>query len=143
MTDAEEKLAEINARRAARKQLQAQAATEQKVKDLEALDELEIKHGDENIAALDVQYVSGLPTIVAVRTPKSVEMKRYRARVKGADKNPELAVQAAVELAKVCLVYPDGETFARMAEARPNLEVDAGALALNLCISARQAEGKE
>lgn len=143
MTDVEEKLAELTARRAARKAAQSQAAAAQKVTDLEALDELEIKHGDENVAALDVQYVSGLPTVVAVRTPKPAELKRYRARVKGADKNPELAVQGAIELAKTCLVYPDSETFARMAEARPNLEIDAGTLALNLCISARETEKKE
>jgi hypothetical protein len=131
---------QIEEKRAARKAELAKAELKQRIKDLQAIDELEILHGDNNIAVLRVKYVPGLPTLVAVRAPKDVETKRFRARVKSGDKDQQTA--AVAEVGETCLVYPSREEFAQLAKVRTNLSVDAGSSALDLSVSAKDAEGK-
>lgn len=113
---------------------------EQEIADLEAINELEIQHGDSNISVLRVPFSPGLPVLLAVRTPKEPEVKRFRARVKSEDKDQQTA--AAAEIGEACLVYPSREVFAQLAKIRTNLPVDAGTSALKLSVASKDAEGK-
>ena len=135
-------IGEIEARRAERKAKLAAQREEQLAVDIEALDAAELQHGDSNVVRIDVPYTPGLPTLALARTPRPVEVKRYRdsVRPKG-DKAPDAAA-AAEQLAAVCRIYPDAETLAKMAEARPGLNVQLGVAAVGLAMGAEAAEGK-
>lgn len=130
----------VEERRAARKAQLADAEKAQRELDLEAIDALEVQHGDSNIAVLRVPYADGFPVLVAVRTPKEPEVKRFRARVKSDDKDQHTA--ACAEVGESCVVYPARDVFAQLAKQRPNLTVDAGLAALNLSRASKDAEGK-
>lgn len=138
------KLEEIEARRAARKSQSAKDAEVEKCVDLEAIDALETEHGDSNIKVIHVPYSAGLPTCVAVRTPKPIEAKRYRDRVKPRPDSKAAPdyVAAAEELADICLVYPNAERFKALCEARPGLATQVGLKALELSTGVDEAEGK-
>lgn len=137
---AEERLAAVAARRAERAELAAAAAAEQAATDAEAIDDLRVLHGDSNIETLTVAYVPDLPNTVAVRTPKSIELKRYRDRIaKDVQAN---AVAAAEELACVVVVYPTAEEFDRLHAARPGLKTLAGLASLKLASAVSESEGK-
>lgn len=138
------RLEKIEARRAERKAADARAAEEQRATDLEAIDALEVEHGDSNIDTLRVPFTPGLPTLVACRCPSSPEMKRFRSRVKPTkgDK-PVDYVAPTEELALTCLVYPDRETFEKVCEARPGLMMQVGTAALKLGTAEADAAGKD
>lgn len=133
-------LDEIQAKReAARKQITEKAA-ERKAQDLAAIFDLEVQHGATNIAVIEVPFSSeDLPVCVAVRTPKSAEVARYRDRVRGDDAD---TARAAIELAESCLVYPDAETFARQVKARPGINTQCGVQAIRLAAGKAESEGK-
>ena len=138
-------LERAHAAREARKERVKAEADAQKVKDLEAVDEIEIEHGDSNVATLDVPFDARnpMPTIVAARTPRPAEIKRYRARVRpDADGRLGDTAMAAEELAAVVLLYPDAETFAKICEARPGVKAQLGLLSLRLASGKAQDEGK-
>lgn len=136
-------LEEVKARREARKAELRAKRDAQLAADLEAVDALEVEHGDSNIATLEIEYVPGLPVMVAVRCPKTHELKRYRDTVKtkrdGSLGDP---IDAAIKVAAVCLVYPDKETFGRVIEARPGVDVQLGLAALKLASAKAEDEGK-
>jgi|GEM_PF-5023240 hypothetical protein len=141
MSEAQDMVAEVEARRAARKAEQASKRAEQRVLDLEALDGLEVEHGDSNVAHLDVDAGPGLPTLAAVRCPRPAEVKRYQARLR--EKHPD-PVAAAEEIGAACLVYPPaGEQRSALLAARPGLPVQLGTLALELATGRAADEGKE
>ncbi|MFA5436663.1 MAG: hypothetical protein WC372_11550 [Candidatus Neomarinimicrobiota bacterium] len=142
MTEAADLVAEVEARRAARKAALEEQRLTQRALDLEALDALEVEHGDSNVATLDVPYSPGLPTLVAVRCPTSPELKRYQARLRERNPNP---ITAAEEVARVCVVFPssDDPTRATLLDARPGLLVQLGTLALGLATGRAAEEGKE
>jgi hypothetical protein len=133
-------LEEIEARRAARKEAQAKQRDEQRVVDLEAVDALEVQFGDSNVRYVDVPYTPGLPTLAAVRCPKPIEIKRYRATV--APDHKAFASKAAEDLGAICLVYPVGDDRDRLLEARPGLLVGLGIEALGMSTGRAQDEGK-
>ena len=116
------------------------AEQEQYERDLEAIDDLEVLHGDSNIGVRRVAYTPGLPVLLAVRTPKPAEVKRYRSRIKPQDL--ESATAAAIELQSVCRVYPDDATFAKVLAARPGVDAQLGAKAVELATAASESEGK-
>src|SRR5689334_5561321 len=116
-------LEEIEAARAARKAANADAGKAQLAVDLAAINELEIKHGDENIASDVVAYSPDLPCMWAVRTPTDAEVKRFRARVKpGKDGITGDGIAAAIELGSACRVYPDAEAYRKLLAARPGID---------------------
>ena len=124
----EDKLKEIEERRAARKAEAKKARAEQYAKDLEALDALEQEHGDESVAALEVSgFVKGLPSIVVVKSPGGTPLyKRYTDMVRKAGKNPEGLGKAQELLGEACIVYPsDDETRKAMFDAFPGTKVSA------------------
>lgn len=131
---------EIEARRAARKEAITRARDEQYEKDLAEVDKLEVEHGDDRVGVLKMpSYVSGLPTLVVVRTPGYDYFKRFRQRVRNAGQNTVAIGSAKDELASTCVAYPDKETYARMCEAWPSIHDNVGLEAIRL----GQAEGKE
>jgi hypothetical protein len=143
--DAADRVAEIEARRAARKAALASQEAEQRAIDLEALDEAEIKHGDSNVCHMDVPYTPGMPTLVIARCPKPLEVKRYQDRVKpkaNGKTSPDAPMDAAKELTALVLVYPSKEVFAELCEQRPSLELQLGVESLGLAQASRADEGK-
>lgn len=116
------RIAEIEARRSARRDATAKARAEQYEKDLEALDALEAEHGEDRISALKMpSFVHGLPTIVVVRTPSPSVFGRFRSMVRKAKGDAEALGTAKDLLASSCLLYPaDAETYAKMKDSWPS-----------------------
>lgn len=141
-------LAAIRAKRAARADAASAASDAQALIDETAIDEIEERLGYGNVAALTVAHVPGLPTRLAVRAPKSGELKRYRDRLRPQKdrRNREIepdAFGAAEELAEVCLVYPDKETYERLLVARPAAAMQLGVIASRLGSGKEEDAGKD
>lgn len=133
------------ARRAARKAEQESKREAQLEKDLEAIDAIEVELGDSNVKVLELPYMGdGVPVAIACRTPKPIEFKRYQDTVRtkkdGKAGDPVLATE---QLASVCRVYPDGETFAAMVEARPMLRMQLGTEAIKLAKAQAEEDSKD
>lgn len=138
---------EIQKRRAERKAGLEADRQAQLAKDLEAIDACEVAHGDTNVAAIEFHFVPGLPCMAAVRTPDPDEIARYRTKMKPkVDRKgniiPADANEAAAQLGRSCLIYPDAETFARVLEARPGIEVPLGQAAAGLASASEEEQGK-
>jgi hypothetical protein len=134
-------LAEIEARRAARKEAAAQAKAEQYAKDLEALDALEEEYGAGKVTSLEVAFYSpGLPTMAIVRAPKGIEYKRLRDRARSKNSDPGLG---ADELADVCVVYPEPDVYKQMRETFPGIHDSAFVAANKLAEGKAKDEGKD
>jgi hypothetical protein len=132
-------LAAIEEKRAARKAARQAELELQKAIDLEAIDALEVEHGDDNIAVLEVPFTPGSPIMVAARCPSSAEFKRYRARLK--EKNPD-PIKAAEELGTSCRVYPDATAFETLLAARAGILTQLGVAAVQLATGRAVEEGK-
>jgi len=130
---------EIEERRAKRKEAIEKARGAQYEKDLEEVDKLEIEHGDDRVGVLKMpSFVTGLPTLVVVKTPAAAQFNRFRTRVRKAAQNTEAIGAAKDELAQSCLAYPDAATYERMREAWPSIHDNVGLEAIRL----GEAEGK-
>jgi hypothetical protein len=133
------------ARRAARKAGNRAEWENQRALDIEALDALEQEYGDTSVKALDVPFTPGLPTLVVARCAKPVELARYRDSVRPAPdgrKQPD-HVKAGEQLATLCRVYPDDDTYAKVRDARPGIHLQLGVAALELATGREQAESKD
>lgn len=141
MTDLQSRLDEIEKRRADRRAEVERATLEQRVLDLEAIDALEAEYGPNEIKTFEVPYLPGLPVVVAVRTGREPEVKRFLARLREKNANTHAAAE---EAARSCLVYPtDRETVDRLVEKRRGLLVQVGTAAMNLASARAAEEGKE
>jgi hypothetical protein len=133
-------IADIQERRAKRKELRARAREEQYAKDLERVDLLEEEHGDDRVAVLETpSYVPGLPTVVVVKTPPAAVFNRFRSMIRKAQKNMDQMGAAQELLADSCVVYPDAETYKRMKDEWPSIHDSVGVEAIRL----GEAKGKE
>lgn len=134
---------EIQARRSARKAAQRDEQQAQRCLDLEALDALEQEHGDTSVKAIEIPYTPGLPTMVICKAAYAIALQRYRDSVKaqGDGRTPDY-VKAGEQLASLCVVYPDADTYAKVREARPGVHLQLGMAALELATGRAQAEGK-
>lgn len=134
----------LEQRRDERKAAIEESRIAQRAVDLEAIDPLEVEHGDTNVAIVEVPFTPGLPTMAAARTPTDPEMKRYQHRVKIKKVDGEMPDfnAAYVELATSTLIYPDADTFAKMAAARPAIKFQLGLAAVKLAQAVEQAQGK-
>jgi hypothetical protein len=137
--DVQAKIAEIEARRAARKEATSKARDEQYAKDVERVDELEAEHGNDRVSVLKMpSFVAGLPTLVVVSTPTQLVFHRFRQMVRKANGNTE-AMGAAKDLLSASVVaFPDAETYARMRESWPSIHDNVGLEAIRL----GESEGK-
>lgn len=137
-------LEKVQQRRAARKAKVKEESDLQKALDLDAIDELEIAHGDGNVAVVEIPYESGLPCLLAARAPKPIEIKRYREtnRIKDSQVDQKKATASAEALATQCLIYPDKDTYAKIREVRPAAAAALGLAALKLSGAQALADGK-
>lgn len=135
-----DRILEIEARRAARKKVADDKRDDQRVIDLEAIEELEIELGEGSIAIVEIpEFTPGCVTMIAARVPNSAEVKRYRfmASDKAGKRNdvvPGDAVGAAEQLAETCLKYPDPEAFEKVCVERPGLKAQLGTFAVQLVL---------
>lgn len=146
MTEAAKELSPlelIEAKRAARKAKHQAEYELQRAVDLEALDELEIEHGDANVASLDVPFAVGQVTLVAVRLPKPAEVKRFRARVKDTGRKKADPVAGTEELGESCAIYPAAEALQALLAERPAVLSQMGVAALKLATANAEAEGND
>jgi hypothetical protein len=136
-------LEQSEARREARKAEVRKALETQLVIDLDAINELEIEHGDSNVAVIRLPYTEGLPAAVACRCPKPAEVKRFRARLKPKhEKDHPDQFAAAEELAAACRIYPDKETYDKLCVARAGIAGQLSGEAMKLATGKEEAEGK-
>ena len=124
---AQEKLKARQRERAKQEAARAEAQAEQELADLDALDALEAEHGAAALGKVEIKHTPGLPTLIVVRTPKRVEMKRFRDQCKA--KDADLS-EAQEQLADLCIVYPAPELRDQLWETYPG----AKALAAQCCI---------
>ena len=129
----------IRRKRSERQAAERKLAETQEALDLEAIDALEVEHGDGNVAVLRVAYTEGVSVLAAVRCPTSAEVKMYHSQLnkKKADKDA-----AAQQLARLCQIYPPaGEEREKQHEARPALALMLGVAASNLSAAQELEEG--
>lgn len=135
-----DKIAEIELRRTNRKKVNDAKRDEQRVLDLEAIEQLEIEFGEGSIIILEIQeFTPGCVTLVAARAPNTAEMKRYRymASDKPGKRNeviPGDPASAAEQVAETCLKYPDLESFEKVCGVRPGLRAQLGGHAVELVV---------
>jgi hypothetical protein len=134
----------VELKRAERRAARQAEYDAQRVKDLEALTDLEDEHGSENIGHIDVPFSPGSPTLVAVKTPEKKYVKRYRETVKPNKDGSHSgkSVEAAETLAACVVVYPAKEVYESICEARAGVAVAAGMKALELVSARESSEGK-
>lgn len=135
-------LHDIELEREARKAALAEARAVQRTEDLKRVNDLEIEHGDENVAVVHVgRYTPGIATLGVVRAIRKAELKRFRDRVRG-DK-PDYSA-AAEEAGLSALLYPskDSELWKATTEAVPGFLVRLGTAAVQLSAGLEQSEGK-
>lgn len=137
------KVEEIEARRAKRKDAAEKARVEQYGKDLEAIDALEVKNGYELDISLRVtNFTVGAPSLVGVRAPSELEYKRFFQSVNRAG-NADARMAAHELLANTCWVYPeDEEARQTLKGANPGLVAGVGNRAIKLGEMQSDAEGK-
>lgn len=135
---------QAKARRAARKAAIGADEDAARALDIDAIDALEIEHGDSNVSVVHVPFTPGQPTCAAVRCPRPAEVKRYQSRLKPKhEKDHPDAVAAAEELAAVCRIFPvDKDAYATLCAARPGLVVQLGVEAIRLAQGKSDSEGK-
>lgn len=125
----DETIAAIEAKRSERKAKLAEARSAQYARDLAALNDLEVEHGDGSVVALEVSgFVDGLPTMIVIKSPGGSSLyERYKSSVRKAGKNAEMIGAAQEQLGRGCVVYPDdAEARKAMSAAFPGLDLSAG-----------------
>lgn len=126
------KLDDLRARLDAQQAAQDSERDDQETTDLEALISARDEHGPASVCAVSVPFTAGLPTMAIARRPKPVEFKRFQDQMTKKDAGTAQAVLGAEQLAAITLVYPDAETFAKMADACPGVRVALGSAAAGL-----------
>lgn len=142
---ADERIAAINARRAAKAEAESEARKEQFADDLEAIEALEEKLGVRIRYSSQVkQYVPGLPVVVGVRAPEPSEHKRLVSLVNRSGNNADAKVAAVAQLAHSCWVYPEDKGLREaMIAANAGLLSSVGNFAFSLGEVELKEEGKE
>lgn len=145
MSDDVQTLADIEARRAKRREASAAGKAAQHLLDMGALDALEEKHGEGQVKALFAPtYVPLLPTLIVVKSPAGDgSYKRFADKVREAKGHPQMIAAAGEVLARACIVYPsEPALLAQMVEAFPNLLNDATNAAASFVALQAEAEKK-
>ena len=140
-------------RREAKRAKEREAYEKQRLADLDALESFEELHGSTSVGYVNVDHSPGLPTMVIVRTPNALEIKRYRSHLLAdptGRKGPPDAFKAAAELASVqgvngdnpMILYPAPDVYAKILEKRPGIHEQVGGKAAHLALGREAAEGK-
>jgi hypothetical protein len=135
----------IESERAARKAALDVERKRQRAIDLEALNALEIEHGDENVAAVKVErYSPGLVTLIVVRALTRPEFKRFQARLKAKPGEAPDNAAATEEAGLSALIYPklSSEEWKALDRAIPGMAVRAGSAASELTAGLEVSAGK-
>lgn len=140
---------EIEKRRAERKAgLEAQKQEQLRI-DLEALDALEVEHGDERVKRIDVDgWAPGIPTLAAFRLPEPIEFKRYQDMARARGDKPGDPIGAARLLAETCRLYPGpaapeaSEAWKRLLDACPAMNMNASQMLTTACLGKAADAGK-
>lgn len=139
------KIDELEKKRAERLEARAKKKAEQYEKDLEARIELEDEHG--TLAAVQVSYVEGHPTMALVRRPDGPEYKRFKDLVgryaTGDAKSAKKVQEASETLGRMACVYPAEKELDEMIVAFPGLLTSLGNVAGALAQGAAVDEGKD
>lgn len=131
----------LEERRKKRRGATAEARAEQYAKDLEAIDGIEV--GGETVALLDVAFFTpGLPTVVGVKPPSEQFFTRFRQQVRKAGNNLEARGAAMDQLATVCVVYPEIDTYKLMLKTYPGMHDTVAMKAVALGEGKTIEEGK-
>jgi hypothetical protein len=131
--------ADYEARKSARKVEADKAKAEQRAKDLEHLEALEIEHGDACVSAISLGiHKPGLPTMIVVKRPSGPEHNRFRDMV-----HKEKRAQALSLLADVTVAYPDAATYKQLKEEFPGIHDSVAIRALKLAQAGIEEEGKD
>lgn len=145
-----EKLAARRAADEAKHAAREEQYAAQRLDDLDALDALILEHGeiDVDLCALDVALPAGMPTLIIAKCAGDYELKQFRhmARDRKDGRNRTIegdAIAAAEAVADACVLYPKGDTLAKLYAARPSVKQQIGAAAVNLTGGRKDAEGKE
>lgn len=139
-------LEELDERRAKRKAEYEAAKAAQYLKDREALDALEVEHGQGMVGIAETpRYVPGLPVLVFFRSPKPAEYTRYTDQYGRATEKQSTAGKrdALSLLGRTCWLHPtDEETKKAIFEAFPGLLVAVGLGVAKKAEADAEAEGK-
>jgi hypothetical protein len=127
----DEKIAEIQARRAAKRDAEKGAYLAQQVLDLEALAALEDEHGFERVFSTVIggwKPGEGSATLVVARLPKRSESiyKRFEQTIHKAKQGTTAFGDAGDVLARSCIVYPSEKEKPELYAA--TMELAAGIL---------------
>lgn len=137
-------IAEIQARREARRAARAKQFDEQFALDLEALDELEQLHGEQAVATVKIdpgRWEPGLPTLVAVHVPDAA-FGRFRTMVRKAKGNGEAVGAASDMLGDVSVAYPAADVYKAMRAKYEGIHDSVSVVAARLAEGKAADEGK-
>ncbi len=140
-----QRVAAIEARKAARTAVADAAREEQYATDRERIADLEDQLGIEiHISKQVRQHVPGCPVVVGVRAPGEGEYKRFFSQINKSNGNGDAKVSALKMLAEVCWVYPaDPEQRKALLSANSALLASVGNFANKLAEVEIADEGKE
>jgi hypothetical protein len=136
---------DIELARASRKAQIAAAKSAQRDIDMQALNEAELEHGDDNVRHLQTtRFVEGLPTIVVYRAPTAPEYKRYTQQIRNAVKSGDIDEQARAQeqLGAVAIVYPPKDQLVAMREKFPGIVMSVALHVAELVEAQKVNEGK-
>ena len=130
----EKELAELEAKKAKRREVIAGPRKKQELIDARALDSAEEEHGVDRVRRLLTPYfVEGLPTFVIVKSPGGTSYwKRFQDQIRNSKNNDQMKGAAQDQLARSSIVYPTGELLGSMCKEWPNLLNDAAGAAARL-----------
>jgi len=141
---------EIKERIEAKRKARSDKAGEQAVKDWEAYEAACETHGYDACSRLIFpRFVEGLPTFAVVHAAPSDLVRIHRQRIikgkrdKQGNPDPAVAGNAAREVGRACLAYPEADMLDAVREQYPDFEMDAGVAALQLSRVQAEEEGKE
>lgn len=141
---AAQRTAEALERRTKSAEAELAAREEQFADDIEAIEVLEHELGARIHYSKQVRnFTPGLPVVVGVRAPEPAEYKRMFSGVNKNGASGDAKVQALLQLAGVCWVYPaEKEKREAMVEANAGLLASVGNFANTLAEVELREEGK-
>lgn len=140
---AAERIAAVEAKRAARRAAISEPKLEQEADDLEAFDALESVHGEGKVIKLPLPYYTkGLPTLVAVCAPEEQYVKRMRQMIRAAPKNSG-AAQDMLASSPGVVAYPSAEVYEKVKAQYGAIHDSVGNAAVKLSQARATEEGND